>query len=283
MCFGGGRSVNEDRTNLRWGVERRLEFIEFRLFWEGHVNRSDLVDLFGISVPQASTDLNRYLGIAPDNMAYDKSAKAYVRTPDFVPVFLQPDADRYLSHLRLVSEGVLVAVETWISQIPATDLTPVLARAVNAKILRSVVGSIRRQETIEIRYQSLSHPEPRWRWIGPHAIAYDGFRWHARAFCENDGAFKDFVLSRILETRGVRPRKVAPDADTEWQEHVVLEIGPHPALSATQKDVIGLDYGMTGGKAESRFAEHSCITPSSASASTPTRPRGAHRTSKSSC
>ncbi len=236
--------MDQDRTNLRWGVERRLEFIEFRLFWEGHVNRSDLIDLFGISVQQASTDLNRYLGIAPDNMVYDKSAKAYVRSPDFAPKFLQPDADRYLSHLRSVSEGILDASESWISQLPSVDSTSVLTRTVNAKILRAVVASIRRHEAVEVFYQSLSHPEPRWRWISPHAFAYDGFRWHLRAFCKNDGAFKDFVLSRILETRGVQARDMEPEADTDWQEYVVLEIGPHPALSDTQKSAIGLDYGM---------------------------------------
>ena len=65
----------KDDGALNWGVERRLEFIEFKLFWEGHVNRGDLIDKFGISVNQASTDLNRYLGISPDNMGYDKSAK----------------------------------------------------------------------------------------------------------------------------------------------------------------------------------------------------------------
>jgi len=30
-------------TGLKWGVERRLEFIEFRLFWEGGVNRADIM------------------------------------------------------------------------------------------------------------------------------------------------------------------------------------------------------------------------------------------------
>jgi hypothetical protein len=30
-----------DTKGFRWGVERRLEFVEFRLFWEGGVNRSD--------------------------------------------------------------------------------------------------------------------------------------------------------------------------------------------------------------------------------------------------
>ena len=41
----------------RWSVGQRLEFIDFRLFWEGHVNRGDLVSFFGVSVPQASSDL----------------------------------------------------------------------------------------------------------------------------------------------------------------------------------------------------------------------------------
>ena len=40
---------------LRWGTERRLEFIDFRLYWEGRVNRADLTREFGISVPQASS------------------------------------------------------------------------------------------------------------------------------------------------------------------------------------------------------------------------------------
>ena len=88
--------VDSDRSELRWGVEQRLEFIEFRLFWEGHVNRSDLMEQFGVSVNQASTDLNRYIGFAPDNMVYDKSARTYVRGPDYAARFLKPDASSYL-------------------------------------------------------------------------------------------------------------------------------------------------------------------------------------------
>ena len=41
--------MSNDRSELRWGVEQRLEFIEFRLFWEGHVNRSDVMTQFGLS------------------------------------------------------------------------------------------------------------------------------------------------------------------------------------------------------------------------------------------
>ena len=48
--------MNEGHA-IRWGVEQRLEFIEFRLFWEGGINRGDIIEIFGVSVPQASKDL----------------------------------------------------------------------------------------------------------------------------------------------------------------------------------------------------------------------------------
>jgi hypothetical protein len=64
-----------------------------------------------------------------------------------------------------------------------------------------------------------------------------------------DRNFKDFLLSRIMETGGTRPSEIGADGDSEWNEMVTLEIGPHPELSATQKKVIALDYGMISGRA----------------------------------
>jgi hypothetical protein len=242
--------MSADKVVLRWGVEQRLEFVEFRLFWEGHVNRGDLVDKFGISVNQASTDLNRYLGLSPDNMYYDKSAKTYVRGPEFKPRFLQPNAGRYLSQLHSLGEGILEPSETWIGRLPSFDAAPTPTRGVNARTLRTVVAAIRRNEMIEAKYQSLSTPEPRWRWITPHAIGFDGFRWHARAFCLDDEVFKDFLLSRILETRGTQLTDVTGEADAEWHDMVTIEIGPHPGLSESQQKVIALDYGMRGARSK---------------------------------
>ncbi|MFC5387722.1 WYL domain-containing protein [Aquamicrobium segne] len=229
---------------------RRLEFIEFRLFWEGCVNRSDLMGTFGVSLNQASTDLNRYIGMAPGNMVYDKSARTYIRSGNFDPLFLKPDANRYLSQLRSAADGILDHADTWIGQFPSYDSAPTPARGVNATTLRSMIAAIRRSEAIEVKYQSLSRPEPRWRWIAPHAIGFDGFRWHTRAFCLTDQSFKDFLLSRIIETRGTKPSEVDVDGDADWNEQVTLEIGPHPELSGTQQKVIALDYGMRGGKAK---------------------------------
>ena len=242
--------MDNDKSELRWGVEQRLEFIEFRLFWEGHVNRSDLMDQFGVSVNQASTDLNRYIGFAPANMVYDKSARTYVRGSAFQPQFLEPDASRYLAQLRSVAESILDREDSWIANLPSFASAPTPVRGVDPVTLRSVVGAIRRSEEIEIRYQSLSSPDPRWRWIAPHAIAFDGFRWHARAFCLTDGCFKDFLLSRMIEIRGSRESGTSADDDIDWNSEVVLEVAPHPELSETQAKVIALDYGMRGGSAK---------------------------------
>ena len=238
------------KTVLKWGVERRLEFIEFRLYWEGGVNRSDIVEAFDVSVPQASKDLTLYQERAPHNAVYDKSAKRYVASETFQPCFLKPDAAHYLTQLRSVAEGILPAAASWIAHFPPYSGPPVPARDVTNETLRTVLGAIRDNLAIEIKYQSLSRPEPRWRWIAPHAIGFDGFRWHARAFCQIDQTYKDFLLARIVQTRAFKLSGVEPGTDTDWNEEITLEIGPHPELSDTQQRIVALDYGMRGGKAK---------------------------------
>jgi len=238
------------QPELRWSVERRLEFIEFRLYWEGRVNRGDIVDTFGVSVNQSSTDINRYIGMAPDNLAYDKSARTYVRTEAFSPKFLKPSASGYLSQLRSLTDGVIEKTDAWVGALPDFDATPSPVREVNSANLREVISAIRHKEAVKIKYQSLSQPEPKWRWIAPHAIAFDGFRWHARAWCEESQSFKDFLLSRMLETGDRRQADIDATSDAEWNDYITLEIGPRPELSQTQKDVIALDFGMRNGTAE---------------------------------
>jgi hypothetical protein len=234
----------DEKPNLRWGVERKLEFIEFRLFWEGSVNRSDIIETFNVSVNQASTDLNRYIALAPDNMVYDKSARAYVRASAFKPIFLKPAASLYLSQVRSIAEGIVDKEDAWIGNLPAFDAAPSPARGIDPVVLRSIVTAIRRHEAIHILYQSMSAPDPEWRWIAPHALAFDGFRWHARSYCEKSEEFRDFVISRVTEARQTRPAAQQLVADSAWHEIVELQIGPHPELSPNQKRVIELDYGM---------------------------------------
>ena len=90
--------------NLVWSALQRLQFIEFRLLWEGHVNRSDLIEAFGISVPQSTLDFREYLERAPGNMDYDKRLRHYFPTATFKPVFISDSAEGYLS--QLVAMGI---------------------------------------------------------------------------------------------------------------------------------------------------------------------------------
>ncbi len=60
----------------------------------------------------------------------------------------------------------------------------------------------------------------------------------------------DFLLSQILDIRGSRESNMLVDNDEDWKNLVNLDTSPHPALSDTQANVFGLDYGMTDGKAE---------------------------------
>src|SRR6188508_238448 len=185
---------------LRWAPEQRLEFIEFRLFWDGGVNRSDLMDRFGVSEPQASKDLTAYRELAPSNLEYDSSRKRYVSANPFRPLFLKPNPDRYLAQLKAISDGILSLGDTSIETIPPNGVLPIPTRRITASVLRGVLRAIREGLAIHVEYQSMSaeNPDPLWRWITPHAFGFDGLRWHVRAFCHRQNQFLDFVLGRVF-------------------------------------------------------------------------------------
>ena len=247
---GSGMSRRSNKKGVNWNVERRYEFIEFRLYWQGNINRSDLMEAFGISVQQASKDLTNYIEGRKSNLTYDKRLRTYLRGKNFKPRYFQPDAAEYFAQLQAVEHGLVAEEQSWISFFPGYAATPIPARGVDPEVLREVLSAIREKNALQITYQSMSRPEPTARWIEPHALAFDGFRWHARAFCQNDQVFKDFLLSRIVEVGGQGPVTAKPSADEAWNTEVILEIGPHPDLSAPQRRAIEMDYGMEDGRAE---------------------------------
>ena len=197
----------------RWSAQRRLEFIEFRLYWQARLNRRDLREQFGISEQQASADIAAYQDLAPGNCEYDRAAKVYVARRDFSPVFGSPDAQRYLNELRSVDYGITTRDESWIGDFPSFATVPYPKRSAHASTLRAVLQASDQRKALEVRYQSLSRPEPIWRWITPHALGYDGHRWHTRAFCHRRGDFRDFVLGRISEIQAASPHEADPALD----------------------------------------------------------------------
>jgi hypothetical protein len=240
---------------LRRGPEQRLEFIEYRLFWEGAVNRSDLIERFGVSVPQASNDLTTYRQLAPENVTYDLSGKRYVPTTTFRPKFLRPNPDRYLAQLKAMSDGILDLEDTWLSNQPDTGVLPIPTRRTDPAVLRAILAAVRGRCAVHIEYQSTSpeNPDLIWRWISPHAFGFDGLRWHVRAFCHRDSRFKDFIIGRCLAAGEQGPAAASADTDWQWQTFFEVILRPNPDLTESQRRAIALDYNMSDGRVAVRL------------------------------
>jgi len=228
----------------RWGQDRRLEFIDSRLAWEGRLNRAALTDFFSISIPQASLDLAKYMELAPANTVYDPSQKTYVALPTFHPVFADASSNRYLAELYALTMGVLSPDLSFLGTPPSTDVVRHPTRTVPETHLRQTLAAIRNRHALLICYQAMTHPEPTERLISPQALGYDGARWHIRGYCHLRRGYRDFVFARILAmSPSTAPEHSAPE-DEEWNRELHIALGPHPDLTEGQRRAIALDYGM---------------------------------------
>lgn len=241
------QTANPVKT-ARWGQERRIEFIDFRLQWDGRVNRSDLIEFFRISVPQASLDFARYLKLAPENIEYDRSEKAYLATAQFRPLVATGEAQGYLNQLLGVSSQVLEREASFLGWTPPLGAVSFPGRKIEAAVLRRVLAAIRRKRKLRIEYQSMNRPNPTVRDISPHAVGFDGFRWHARAYCHERRDFRDFVFARILNVASDEESTADPHNDAAWINMIDVVLAPHPELKEGQRRAIELDYGMRHGR-----------------------------------
>ncbi len=115
-------------------------------------------------------------------------------------------------------------------------------------VLRPLLQAARDQQRIEVDYVSVNNPDREGRIIAPHTLVWTGLRWHVRGWCEKNGDFRDFVLSRfrgLPELLGPADHTAADDSD--WNTLIILEIVPDARLSAEQQEVIAVDFGMRDG------------------------------------
>ncbi len=232
----------------RWGQERRLEFIDFRLRWDGRINRSDLTAFFGISVPQASLDIAKYLDLAPENVIYDRSSRVYLASDTFKPLYQANNPARYLNELLARMTGVLQPELSFLGWAPPAASAPSPVRSLPVDTLVTLLSAIRKSTTVAIVYQSMRSTEPEMRTVAPHALGHDGFRWHIRAYCESRLAFRDFVIARIVSIRDTLMPGANGKDDDAWHRQVRLVLAPNPELPEATRRVIELDYGMANGQ-----------------------------------
>jgi len=241
--------IEKEPAKPRWGQERRLAFIDLRLQYDGKVNRKDLQGFFGISIPQASADLDLYKQKAGSNLIYDGSARAYVAEPDFSPITGRSAAASYLDELYRLASGLVSPDETFVGFVPPIGVVATPVRDIHAGEVATLVRAIRDKKALAVVYQSMNSDDPVERVITPHALGFDGLRWHMRAWCHQRRAFRDFAIGRTEVVGEVEDMAtVDPADDVGWTTTVEIILVPHPKLSESQRAAVMRDYGMKDGR-----------------------------------
>lgn len=236
-------------AQVRWDLALRYRLIETIVWWEGRLTTGHLMQSFGISRQQASKDINTYISEhASRNLTYDKQLKGYVPSKTFNPRFIDLSASAYLDLLAQNNERA-PHIEGLKLAYAHTLVLQVSDRSIQPEILRPLLKACRDKLRLEIEYVSLANPEPEVRVIEPHTLVYTGMRWHVRAYCEKNGQYRDFVLSRLRgqpDLLDASPN--TREQDEDWNVEVPIIFEPDWRLNAAQKAIIETDFGMTQGQ-----------------------------------
>ena len=243
--------MTKQKWPFRWELLLRYRFIETIALWEGRLTTRHLCDTFGIGRQQASKDINNYLReVAPGNLEYDKFLKGYKPAACFEPRVTQGLADEYL-HLMARNNELMNVFESLSLNMANVEALSQPVRDVKPRILRPIMQAARQQKRLDVDYVSINNPDREGRIIVPHTLVYTGLRWHVRAWCEKNQAYRDFVLSRFRDIPEIMDESEhGVEGDTEWNTSVCIRIVPDPRLRRDQREVVEVDYGMENGALE---------------------------------
>lgn len=220
----------------------RLSHIDFRTYFLGGVGRSDLISRFSIGEAAATRDIGLYRELAPQNLEYDTTAKSYVISDEFEPLFNYSPyqvltalskgfGENYIGEQR----GMIQCETPTELNRPAISTLAVLSRSIN---LRTAV---------HIEYRSTSSGFTS-REIVPFVLVDNGLRWHVRGFDRKRAAFIDFVITRIANPVMIASHPLQHEkreSDNQWNRIVEMELIAHPNLS--HPETIQTDYAMCDG------------------------------------
>jgi hypothetical protein len=233
-----------------WSQRCRLEFIDFRLRWEGKLNRKDLETFFGISPQQATNDLAAYAQGDHDNLKYEPRLKAFVATPWFRPLYPATASRFYLNELLAVHAGLAHVGSTYIGWRPDVATMPAVGRLVDGEVLTAVLGAIRHRRMVNARYLEVGKESMTFIMVSPHGLAFDGRRWYVRVYCHVRKTFRDLVLSRIANAEVGSPSAAEFSEDMLWHTELTITIAPRGSLSPGERMSVQHDYGMSDGRLE---------------------------------
>lgn len=213
------------------------------MYWEGFVQRHRLSEAFGLNVEGVSRDFSLYRELFPENLTYDPSRKGYAPTPHFMPKLADGNADKYLSLLRLHSEG---STQWLIQGLPGTaeaECVPLQPGGIDSGDLKEITRAIAAGTLLTGMYQSMRSLKPERVHVWPTALIFSGYRWHLRAYDLDRDIHRDLVLARLSAKPGKARVQSIPE-DPAWGAIVTVQVKPAQHWSPTQKSAIAKEYGM---------------------------------------
>ena len=235
--------MSMDSTIAGWSERQRLLFIERLLFWRGTINRRDLCDHFGISMPQATKDLVSYTTLNTGACQYDVRKKCYVASDRMEAVLHEPN---FSEDMEVVGAAMLDAATA--GEFVLGFSRP--RRVANLQLHRKLSLAACRGESVEVTYWSVNSGKSEKRRLSPRAFGFDGLRWHVRALCHRSEAFRDFVIGRFQSVGKPQPCVKSDVVDADWLEVETLEFQANPSLSKSRRTALEMDYGMEQGRLE---------------------------------
>ena len=220
----------------------RLFHIDFKLYFLGSVNRTDLVSRFGIKEAAASRDLSLYKDLAPKNIEYDTKAKTYIQRDGFSPLFEYSGSQTLAALLHGFGDDFVGTQKPIVTCEAPTQLN-----YPNIQTLAFITRAIHNSQVLKIQYRSLSSGLSE-REIVPFALIDNGLRWHVRGYDRARRRFADFVVNRIEAPQLISediPEEQTKTADNQWNRIVELHIVPHPKLK--HPETIEAEYVMNSG------------------------------------
>lgn len=253
---------DERQSRSKWEARKRLELIEFLLYWEQRVKAADIGGYFGVSDTQAFNDIETYRrltlrvtegGEVVGNLEPRVEGKrpGFVKaTEDMVCRFIVPEFDHYARFFIEDAQTSWTPVEGFslsrpqlkFITVPTLDRRPVEAGSARA-ILRAIINRM----DVEADYLSPAYGSPKTVRFSPTALGFDGFRWHVRAYRHDqatrrqDGsAYRDMVLERIGRARAVERTQIVPS--DPGAKPCQVEVVPNPSLPLHQQDNVAAQY-----------------------------------------
>jgi hypothetical protein len=226
----------------------RFAYIDFVLRFLGGLNRSDLLEFFGIGDAAASKEISEYKKLRPQNVDYDRALrKNVILRETFLPL-IDIDAETSLGMLangfnknKLYDRPMLPY-----QRIGATP------HHLNIDFVSKITRAINSKTAVKCTYLSGNSSNHAERTIFPTAFFYDGQSWMFRAFHRDlksgKGHFKCFDFARVLNVDEF-PQDNAKNHETlsqdvDWHLVVPLQLVINPDLSDSKKSTLVQEFSV---------------------------------------